>query len=654
MKPYLEKLNKEQYKAATSIDGRNFILAGAGSGKTATLVARVAYMIDCGIDPNEILLLTFTNKAAKEMKDRIQAMIGEKAQGITACTFHSFCAIFIRKNAGLIGFSPDYTIIDSPDMMDALGICKQDFLSDMKAKGMEYDLKDFPTTKCIGMVYEAGVNNCVEYSAVIDVMFDIIKYKEEILDILARFKQYKKERNLLDYNDLLYFTEKLLANDEYLREKTDKHYKYISCDEYQDTNTVQNKILEHMTKDYPNLTVVGDDNQSIYAFRYANINNILDFEKTYPDCKTVVLDTNYRSSQEILDFCNAMMAYAKEGKKKELKGLFHGVKPCLVVKDDAYQEVDYIVKKILERDCDLEDIAVICRSASQTYLLEQRLNMVGIPFNKFGGLKFMEKAAIKDLLAFLRISVNIKDEIAMFRVLQLYPGIGKTYAQKISGLIATDDMNTAKEKYKKRAFAPYLDELEDTIKKLESLNLKEQLEFLIKDYYKATVERKIRMQNTTDGKKSEEYASLKESLEDAKTLYIMASKYRSTARFLADIVLDATTENENDEDKLNITTIHSAKGLEYKVVFVMDCIEGITPKCKENDDEDPEELRCMYVACTRAKEELYVLVPKYYNMRNIRGYISHFVNKIDILKTMRRNVGDSELLRLMQRPVYDF
>lgn len=654
MKPYLAKLNSEQYKAATSIDGRNFILAGAGSGKTATLVARVAYMIDSGIDPNEILLLTFTNKAAKEMKDRIQAMIGENAQGVTACTFHSFCAIFLRKNAGLIGFEQDYTIIDSPDMMDALGICKQDFLSDMKAKGLEYDLKDFPTTKAIGMVYEAGVNNCVEYADVIRLMPDLIKYKEETLDILARFKKYKKERNLLDYNDLLYFTEKLFANDEYLRAKTDEHYKYISCDEYQDTNTVQNRILEHISKDYPNLTVVGDDNQSIYAFRYANINNILDFENVYPDCKTVVLDTNYRSSQEILDFANAMMSYAKEGKEKKLKGLFHGAKPCLVVKDDAYAETDYIISKIMDRTCDLEDIAVICRSASQTYLLEQKLNMMGIPFNKFGGLKFMEKAAIKDLLAYLRISVNIKDEIAMFRVLQLYPGIGKTYAQKIAGLIATDDFATAKEKYKKRAFACYLDELDETVQKIASMPLKEQLEFLIKDYYKAVVERKIKMQNTTDGKKSEEYAALKESLEDAKTLHTMASKYRSTARFLADIVLDATTENDDETDKLNITTIHSAKGLEYKVVFVMDCIEGLTPKCKEDSDEDPEELRCMYVACTRAKEELYLLVPKYHNMRNIRGYLSHFINKVDILKTMRRNVGDSELLRLASRPVYDF
>ncbi len=653
MKSYLQTLNEEQYEATVAIDGVNFILAGAGSGKTRVITARTAYMIDNGINPKEILLLTFTNKAAKEMKDRIMSLIGEQAQGVTACTFHSFCAIFIRRNAELLGLKNDYTILDSPDMMDALGIAKQDFLDEKKREGKEYNLKDFPKTKVIGGIYEASVNNCISYDAVLDAVDEFNAYKEEIIAILDKFKKYKKERNLLDYNDLLYYTEKLLSNDELLRSETDKRYKYISCDEYQDTNTIQNRILELMSRDYKNLTVVGDDNQSIYAFRYANIQNILNFEKTYPECKTVILNTNYRSTQEILDFANVMMSYAKEGKEKYLKGVSRGNKPKLIVKSDCYDEADYIINKIMNRDCDLSDIAVICRSASQSYILEQKLNMYGIPYNKFGGLKFMEKAIVKDLLAFLRVSVNIRDEIAMFRILQLYPGIGKTFAHRISELISNENFDVAIDKYKKRVFAPYLIELKETIKTLEEMNLTQQMNFLIHDYYEKTVSRSIDKQAITDGQKSELYISLKESMMDAEMLSTMASKYRSTSRFLNDIVLDATTE-EDSEDKLNITTIHSAKGLEYDVVFVMDCIEGITPKCEEDSDEDPEELRCMYVACTRAKKELYLMIPRYYNMRNFKGIISHFINKIDVLNTMQRNIENHDLRRLCEKSIYNF
>ena len=266
----------------------------------------------------------------------------------------------------------------------------------------------------------------------------------------------------------------------------------------------------------------------------------------------------------------------------------------------------------------------------------------------------MEKAIIKDMLAFLRISVNMKDEIAMFRVLQLYPGIGKTFASKISKIVAEKDIDDAICQYKKRVFAPYLMEVKQTSNKLSSLSLDEQFEFLINHYYQDVVARNIQNQSTTDSKKSEQYRTLEEAMEDAKTLRIMAEKYRSTVRFLNDIVLDATAEENDNEDKLNITTIHSAKGLEYETVFIMDCIEGVTPKTEEGSDEDPEELRCMYVAITRAKKELYFLVPKYYDLKNIKGRISHFLNKIDILNTVQRNISNHELQRLCQKRVYNF
>lgn len=653
MKPYLSKLNNEQFEAATSIDGFNFILAGAGSGKTATLTARTTYMVDKGIPPEEILLLTFTNKAAKEMRDRIIASVGSVAEKITACTFHSFCAIFIRKNAKSLGFNPDYTILDSPDMMDALSIAKEEFLEESERQGKKYNLKDFPNIRDIGQVYECSVNNCLSIDEAIDLFPDIDVYDKEIKTILLKFKQYKKDRNLMDYNDLLYYTEKVLSENEFLRSRMDKTYKYISCDEYQDTNTVQNNILKLLSKDYPNLTVVGDDNQSIYAFRYANIQNILNFEKLFPNCKSVVLHTNYRSSQELLDFSNAMMEYATEGKKKILKGTFHGDKPKLIVKDDCYEEADYIIKKILDSPYDLSDIAVICRSANQSYILEQKLNMKGLPYNKYGGLKFMEKGVIKDILAFLRIFVNLKDEIALFRILQLYPGIGKTYARRISELLSNGTFDDVKKKYGKRIFYQYIEELQGIVNDYSEKNLSEQMKYLTEDYYEKIITRKIEQSSLGLTKKSEEFAALKMDLIDAETLSAMANNYRSTSKFLNDIVLDATTPDDTD-NKLNITTIHSAKGLEYDMVFILDCVENITPRCKEDSPENSEELRCLYVAATRAKKELYIMIPRFYNFREMQTSISHFINKVDILNTTQRNVNNDELLELCEPKIYSF
>ena len=398
--------------------------------------------------------------------------------------------------------------------------------------------------------------------------------------------------------------------------------------------------------------MVGDDNQSIYAFRYANIANILGFETRYPDCKTIVLDTNYRSSQEILDFVHAMMCYATEGKEKWLNGLCHGKKPQLIITDDSYEEADFIVRKIKEMQCPLKEMAVICRSAAQSYVLESKLNMYDIPYEKFGGIKFMEKPTVKDVLAFLRVSVNEKDEIAWFRLLQLYPGIGKTFAQRMATLLLEEDFSAVGKKYGKRQFYPYVEELWQTIKDIKELSLKAGLQFVLQTYYPKVKERQIELSDRKDSEKSELYHSLKQNLKDAEMLQTMAEKYRSTNSFLNDLTLDATVDKSDNKDKLNVTTIHSAKGLEYEVVFLMDCIEGVTPKCEEGDKEDAEELRCMYVAATRAKKELYLMIPRYYSMKGIRGYISHFINKEYILEKTEANVPEREVEYLTYQPVF--
>lgn len=613
MKEYIAKLNNEQREAATSIDGRVMILAGAGSGKTATLVARVAHMIDSGIPANKILLLTFTNKAAKEMRDRIAALVGKDlSSAITATTFHSFCAAFVRRNAHLISLPHNFTILDGPDTKDTIEIARQEFLSQQKSKGIEYDLKKFPKVGLLCELFSNAINMYCGLKKLLD-LTDDEDFKEEIIEIHKKYFEFKEARGLVDYDDLLFYTIEILNQNERIRAALDEQYEYVSCDEYQDTNTIQNAILDAITKDYSNLAVVGDDNQSIYGWRSADIYNILNFDKRYPDCKKIILFENYRSSQEILDVANAVMENAKEGIPKKLHGQFSCEKPKILFPKDSFEEKDYVceeIKKLHERGMKYNDMAVIIRASRQSTLIEAELSLQGIPYKKFGGLKFLERTAVKDILAFLRIMTNDKDELAWFRILQLYPGIGKTYAKKISAKIASEGSDVLNTIYPKKTFAKYLKKLKQTITAHEYDSLTTFLDFIINDYYPNVRRDCISQQKIDDEKKDDYIYDLNEDVGMAKLLVVMAEKYDSAEDFLADLVLDATVEEDESEDFVNITTVHSAKGLEYETVFFLDLIEGITPSCEEDSYEDPEELRVFYVAITRAKKYLYLFVPK--------------------------------------------
>ncbi len=635
MQNYLQELNKEQYEAVVSVDGYNYILAAAGSGKTHTLVSKVAYMLDLGIDGNNILLITFTNKAAKEMKDRILEKIGPKASTVTATTFHSFCANIIRKFASKFGIENNFTILDGADAEDVMKICRQRYFEECKKIGKEYskeDKKDFPTAKDLINLESMAVNNLENIDSVIE-RSEYFAFKREVKKILGYFSEYKTEKNMLDYDDLLMYMHDLLIADENTRSFLDNQYSYILCDEFQDTNIIQNDILELLSKDTKNLTVVGDDNQSIYAFRGANINNILNFDKVHPNCKSIILNQNYRSSQEILDLSNVMMTYATEGKEKELKGQFHGPKPELIYVRDNFEEAEWVLNKIKQTvksgKCKLSDIAVIERGSNQSFILEQKLTKEGIPFNKFGGIKFLEKPAVKDCLAFLRIINNPKDELAFFRILQLYPGIGDTYSRRISAEIPEYSFPAIITKYRKRPFSIYLKEFYDFMGGLQNLKLDEQLHRIIDTYYPYVVNRNIKNMNTDEDRREDEYNKAQKSLEDIKLLFTLAEKYDTSSAFINDLTLDITAP-EDESDALNITTIHSAKGLEYHTVFMLDCVKGVTPRCGENSKENSEELRCMYVALTRPKKELYMFVPQIIKPMFKEGVLTHFLDQYGI------------------------
>lgn len=478
MKDYLAYLNKEQYEAATTINGPLLIIAGAGSGKTMTLVSRIAYMIDQGIDPESILLLTFTNKAANEMKNRIIKNIGESADGITASTFHSFCALFLRKHAHIIKLNNNFTIIDTSDAADVMGIVRDEFVDKKKKAGYEFDVKSFPDKRELQALYSYAINNCECLTeAIYGSKFR--SYRDDINEIFNKYICYKQDHALLDYDDLLFYTKYILEEYEDVRRNISKKYKYVCSDEYQDTNRIQDIILDLICRDHKNLAVVGDENQSIYKFRGAKIENILTFAERHPGCKTIVLFENYRSSQEILNLSNAVMDYATEGTKKVLHGQFSGAKPeLMVVKneiDETYKIVNLIRDHYRFNKIPLHEMAVIVRSSSQSYRLEMLLTKMGIPYNKFGGLKFLEKVVVRDILSFLRIITNEKDEIALYRILQLYPGIGKGYSGKITAAVAEKGLSVLPTLYPKAGFHQYLEELYERLMLITEMSLDDQL-----------------------------------------------------------------------------------------------------------------------------------------------------------------------------------
>ena len=651
MKNFLTNLNKEQYEAATTLYGPLFIIAGAGTGKTNTLAARVANMIDEGIEPQSILLLTFTNKAAKEMKSRIMKWVGDAGKDITACTFHSFCSMFLHRHAGILSLKNDFTILDGPDASEAMGIVSGEFFETQKKLGIEYSRKDFPDKATCLQIHSNAINNNLSIAEVANMM-GYRMYVAEIKEIDKQYGIYKKERSMLDYDDLLVFTKTILEKVETIREKVGQQYQFVAADEYQDTNFLQDEILRLICKDHKNLAVVGDDNQSIYKFRGARIENILTFEKRYPNCKKIILHQNYRSSQEILDLANTVMEHAQEGIPKTLHGQFSYKRPFLILPQNEYKQNLFIIDTIeqhKQNGVPLNEMAVIVRSARQTYGLENLLNQRNIPFEKFGGLKFMEKAIVRDILAFLRLTVNKKDELALHRVLKLYPGIGTKFSSNITKEVLECGLDALKVVYLKHKFRPYLLELYSTLTDLEQRPVGEQLEFLIENYYPKTVERNIELSKMDEDKKITAQKELCSGVQDAKALYEMAKGYRRTEKFIEDIVLDSNQNSEN-EDKLNLTTIHSAKGLEYEVVFMMDMIDGITPRIKNEEDmdaeeqekEEAEELRCVYVALTRAKKYLYLIAPEAYEMpmhSTFQNQFSRFINHDDIIKCMQSNAS---------------
>lgn len=604
-----EKLNKFQYEAVMHDKGPALLLAGAGTGKTRTLIYRVAHLIESGVSPESILLLTFTNKAANEMKERAEKMLKEKC-GITACTYHSFCVKMLRFYGKMAGISPDFTIISGPDEADIIDIIKSE-LNFQK-------LKNMPSA----FVFASMLSTCVNKRLTLEELLKEQKYwrfrqnERKLLLLREETKKYKEEHNLFNYDDILLKFDQMLTDYSNIARRIEDTYRYIMVDEYQDTNTLQDSIIRKIRTKNTNLMVVGDDMQSIYKFRGADVQNILSFPKRYTNCKVIYLTENYRSSQEILNLANHVMTNATEGYQKNLRAQFNSQElPKVYSVNDTKTEAEFVLNRIKAKHAEgipYNDICVLYRNSFQSYELEVLLNKAGLDFEKYGGIRFLDRAHIKDVLAFLRIYTNPSDELAWFRILQLHIGIGKVYARNISRkCLEYGPEYLIDDCHKRKKYGVHIRKLYDEIQSWEG---KEFLEILKSScaYYAKTLENTIRNKKVdSESDREESLQDLERNKEDITILQEMAKDYDSALAFLDATTLDATKSKGNEEDKLVLSTIHSVKGLEYDTVILLDCIDEILPSARYiGSPEDNEDVRCMYVAVTRAKNTLYMMVPK--------------------------------------------
>ncbi len=602
---YKNELNPAQYEAASAVEGAYLIIAGAGTGKTRTLVYRVARLIEMGYDPKSILLLTFTRKAANEMMNRAAVLLDNRCSKILGGTFHSFANLTLRKYAKSSGLNSSFTILDQGDTADIINLIRSQ-------TGFISKEKRFPNKQTLQKIFSLSVNTGRTIEDIIEESYPHFLDKiDKILEINKIFDNYKRKNNLLDYDDLLVYLRDFLREDGPGAKSLLSTIKFVMVDEYQDTNHLQSEIVQGLAKHKNNIMVVGDDSQAIYSFRGADYRNILDFPKLFNDVKIVKLEENYRSVQSILDFANHINEGAVEKYSKHLYSIKEvGELPSIIAASTENLQSKFIVEKILElreEGVPLSDIAVLFRSSYFSFDLEIELNKADIPFQKFGGMKFIETAHIKDVLAFLRIAANPKDVVSWYRVLLLHEGVGPKTAQKILDELATARLTIKANPDSQTSFR-YKDKIARLFNLLYKIHTQNSLPSekvqLVFDYYYPLFKDK--------------YDDFNKRKKDLEIFHNITENYKSLSSLLADMaiepildsVIDIEAEDKEDE-YVTLSTIHSAKGLEWHTVFIIHAVEGFFPsgRAAESIEGLEEERRLMYVASTRAKQNLFITYP---------------------------------------------
>ncbi len=625
---YAEELNREQLDVVLHGDGPCLVLAGAGSGKTRTIVYRVSYLLERGIPPERILLLTFTNKAAREMMERVSQLCagptspsglrGANPQSrIWGGTFHSACHRILREVGERVGLRPGFTILDAEDARDLMKVCVRESGIDPGSRsGAGSQARRFPSPSVLLSVVSLAQNARLGVGDVLELKHpNFLEILAQIESVAGRYLMKKRESNAIDFDDLLILTHRLLSEDEAARRNYATQFRYVLVDEYQDTNPVQAEIVRLLASEHGNILVVGDDAQSIYSFRGADIRNILSFPKDFPGTKVFRLETNYRSTPDILDLANDVISKNANQFPKELKSVRPPfMKPTLAVAASAAQEAEFVAQRILElRDegMPLSEMAVLFRATFHSQSLEFELMKRGIPYDYRGGLKFFDRAHVKDALAFLKLMSNKDDVVAWTRVLSLQAGIGGVTASKIY------------ERVKSLPDPASID-----------ASLADGLPFKAASGWSGFmgIWRELRVEATPAGMLravidsdyarhlEAEYTDYKERLEDLDELASFAEQYEDVAAFLSDAVLNdqlnasktgKLAAQDDLEERLVLSTIHQAKGLEWDAVFVIHLTEGQFPNPRAAAEEGgmEEERRLFYVAVTRARRELTLCHP---------------------------------------------
>ncbi len=601
---YAAALNAQQLMAVTAGEGPSLVIAGAGSGKTRTLVYRVAYLIDSGIDPSHILLLTFTRKSAQEMLDRAGELIGVRSERVRGGTFHSVANMLLRRYGRSIGLEPGFTILDRGDAEDLIALVRAQL-------GLNEKDKRFPRKGTIAEMFSKSENTLRPLAEIVVEEFDHFSDHLDALEQLQLgYQASKRQRQLVDYDDLLVLLRRLVMEDEGIRRTISSLYRYILVDEYQDTNRLQADIVRHLASTHQNVMVVGDDAQSIYAFRGATFKNIMEFPTLFPGTIIYKLEENYRSTQPILNLANTIIEAATEKYSKHLfTRKLDGPLPVLVEAAGENAQSRFIAQKILElreEGVPLDEMAVLFRSSFHSFDLEIELSRHGLPFVKRGGVKFIETAHVKDLLAHMRVVANPLDVVSWHRVLMLVEGVGPKKAQDVMAALVKSDKpyHTLCEMTGRSGKG-----LRDLALTLESLagagdlRPSEQVSHIY-EYY-------LPMLKT-------QYDDYPKRMRDLDHLQTIAEGYREVETFLSDLALEppdgrvtGVEASDRDDERLVLSTIHSAKGLEWQCVFVIWIVDGRFPSVYSFSEEEglEEERRLFYVSVTRAKRHLYLTYP---------------------------------------------
>ncbi|MES2572537.1 MAG: UvrD-helicase domain-containing protein, partial [Verrucomicrobiota bacterium] len=636
---FVAELNAQQCAAVTAPPGPALVIAGAGSGKTRTLTYRVAYLLENGVLPQNILLLTFTNKAAREMLDRVANLVPGDISGLWGGTFHSVGNRILRRHATEAGFAPGFSIMDREDQKDMLDAVVANL-------GINTKEKRFPKGDVLSDVFSYALNTGMSIETVLAEKYPhFLEFEAEIAGAQKKYEARKKAANSLDFDDLLEKTLRLLQNHPAIAERFQRQFQFILVDEYQDTNHLQADFIDILGIYHRNIMVVGDDAQSIYSWRGANFKNIVDFPRRYPETNVYKIETNYRSVPDILNVANAAIAANVEQFKKELVAVRGAapMRPGLIPLGDSNQQAAFVAERILdlrEEGIELSEIAVLYRAHFHSMELQMELTRHGIPFQITSGLRFFEQAHIKDVASFLKYVVNPRDEVAFKRMVRLLPGIGSRSAEQIwSGVLrGLETMGSAPEpdflksveesssasgiqfgvllgtikvpSKSQKAWQQLVHTLDEIaprgIPNPPSEMIESVIEAIYDDYAKA------------------EFPNYEQRREDLHTLANFGRQYESAADFLDQLALLTSLDNagtiaSEDNEMLTLSSVHQAKGLEWRAVFVISLTEGMFPSSRslENAQAVEEERRLFYVAVTRAKDELYLTYP---HLRLNAGY----------------------------------